>query len=100
MPEEPQGSKEARARALSPLVEVKNVWLPAPAIASWVGALIEECAGLPTATNDDQVDALSQALNRLILQPLLAGRDLGDGSGVVTMAGLNPAMASFGAYIQ
>ncbi|WP_435744929.1 phage terminase large subunit [Nocardioides sp. SYSU DS0663] len=73
VPEEPQGSKEARARAVSPLVEAKNVWLPAPAIAPWVGALIEECAGFPTATNDDQVDALSQGLNRLLLQPLLGG---------------------------
>lgn len=76
VPEEPQGSKEARARAVSPLVEGKNVWLPAPALAPWVGALIEECAGFPTATNDDQVDALTQALNRLLLQPLLAGDDL------------------------
>lgn len=73
VPEEPQGSKEARARAVSPLVEAKNVYLPAPGIAPWVGALIEECAGFPTATNDDQVDALTQALNRLVLQPLLGG---------------------------
>lgn len=76
VPEEPQGSKEARARAVSPLVEAGNVWLPAPGLAPWVGDLIEECAGFPTATNDDQVDALSQALNRLVLQPLLAGEDL------------------------
>lgn len=89
VPEEPQGSKEARARAVSPLVEAKNVWLPAPALAPWVGALIEECAGFPTATNDDQVDALSQALNRLILQPLLAGHDL------VTADDLDDELADF-----
>lgn len=71
VPEEPQGSKEARARAISPLVEAKNVYLPAPAMAPWVGGLIEECAGFPTATNDDQVDALTQALNRLVLQRFL-----------------------------
>src|SRR3546814_8380297 len=76
VPEEPQGSKEARARAVSPLAEAGNVWFPAPKLASWVGDRIGECAGFPTATNDDQVDALSQALNRLILQPLLAGEDL------------------------
>lgn len=76
VPEEPQGSKEARARAVSPLAEAGNVWFPAPKLAPWVGDLIEECAGFPTATNDDQVDCLSQALNRLILQPLLAGEDL------------------------
>lgn len=73
VPEEPQGSKEARASAVSPLVEAKNVWLPAAKLAPWVGGLIEECAGFPTATNDDQVDALTQALNRLVLQPLQTG---------------------------
>jgi predicted phage terminase large subunit-like protein len=78
VPEEPQGSKEARANAISPLVEGRNVYLPAATIpgCAWVGGLIEECAGFPNATNDDQVDALTQALNRLILQPLLLGDDL------------------------
>ena len=32
---------------------------------------IEEWAGFPNAANDDMVDAGSQALNRLLLQPLL-----------------------------
>lgn len=76
VPEEPQGSKVARAAAVSPLVESRNVWLPAPELAAWVGEFIEEHAGFPTAAHDDQVDAMSQALNRLILQPLLAGGDL------------------------
>jgi phage terminase large subunit-like protein len=31
----------------------------------WVQALVEECAAFPNASNDDQVDALSQALSRL-----------------------------------
>jgi predicted phage terminase large subunit-like protein len=78
VPEEPQGSKEARARAIAPLVEAGNVWVPASQVpgCAWVGDLLEECAGFPTATNDDQVDALTQALNRLVLQPFLAGDDL------------------------
>lgn len=76
VPEEPQGSKTARAAAVSPLVEAGNVHLPAPELAPWVGGFIDECAGFPTGTHDDQVDALSQALNRLVLQPLLAGDDL------------------------
>lgn len=77
VPEEPQGSKEARASAVAPLVEAGNVWLPQSSLpgCAWVGDLIEECAGFPTATNDDQVDALSQALNRLVLQPLLTDED-------------------------
>lgn len=73
VPEEPQGSKPARAAAISPLVEAGNVWLPAPELAPWVGLLIDEAAGFPNGAHDDQIDALSQALNRLILAPLLAG---------------------------
>lgn len=99
VPEEPQGSKFSRAAAVSPLVEAGNVWLPSPEIAPWVDEVIEEAAGFPTAAHDDDVDAMSQALNRLILQPLLAGQDLGDGSGLVTHADLDPEMAGFGSYI-
>lgn len=71
--EEPHGSKVARATAVSPLQEAGNVWLPAPELAPWVGDLIEEAAGFPNAAHDDQVDTLSQALNRLVLAPLLVG---------------------------
>lgn len=74
VPEEPQGGKEARAAAVSPLVEAGNVWLPSPELAPWVGGLIDEAAGFPTAAHDDQVDAMTQALNRLVLQPLLSGQ--------------------------
>lgn len=91
VPEEPQGSKEARASAVSPLIEAGNVHLPASHLegAAWVGGLIEECAGFPNATNDDQVDALTQALNRLVLQPLLQGEDL------VTEDDLDDELADF-----
>ena len=75
VPEEPQGSKTARAAAVAPLVEARNVWLPAPELAPWVGGLIDEAAGFPNAAHDDQVDAMSQGLNRLILQPLLPADD-------------------------
>jgi predicted phage terminase large subunit-like protein len=75
VPEEPHGSKEARASAVTPLVEAGNVWLPSPEIAPWIGDLVEEAAAFPTGAHDDQVDTLSQALNRLILAPLLAGQD-------------------------
>lgn len=73
VPEEPQGSKEARASAVAPLAEARNVWLPSVKIAPWVTDLIEEAAAFPNGSHDDQVDALTQALNRLVLQPLLAG---------------------------
>lgn len=78
VPEEPTGSKEARASAVSPLVEAKNVHLPSPELAPWVGDFIEEAAVFPNGKNDDQVDTATQALNRLILQPLLAGGDVLD----------------------
>jgi predicted phage terminase large subunit-like protein len=64
---QPEGSKVARASAISPFAEAGNVWLPAPELAPWVGELVEECASFPLSTNDDQVDALSQALSRLLL---------------------------------
>lgn len=95
VPEEPQGSKEARAAAVSPLVEAGNVWLPAPEIAPWVGELVDEAAGFPNAKHDDQVDSLSQALNRLILQPLLAGDDFGP----VHAEDVFDDMAMYGSYV-
>jgi len=62
---EPQGSKEARAAAVSPEVEAGNVYLPDPAIAPWIHDYIEELAAFPTGQYDDQVDATTQALLRL-----------------------------------
>lgn len=90
IPEVPQGSKVARASAVSPLVEARNVWLPRTA--PWVGGFIEEHAGFPSATNDDQVDGTSQALNRLVLQPLLDGD-------IFTAEDLYDEVAEFGAYV-
>lgn len=73
VPVEPHGSKVARASAVSPFVEARNVWLPSPELAPWVTDLIEEASAFPRGQHDDQVDALSQALNRLYLSPLLDG---------------------------
>src|SRR5713226_4774765 len=61
----PEGGKIARAHAVSPQVESGNIYLPHPAIAPWVEAFIEEAAAFPNGRNDDQVDAMTQALNRL-----------------------------------
>jgi predicted phage terminase large subunit-like protein len=66
IPVEPRGSKEARASAVSPLIEAGNVYLPSPAIAPWVNDFIEECSAFPNGANDDQVDAMSQALGRFM----------------------------------
>jgi len=61
----PEGGKIARAQAVSPQCESGNVYLPHPAVAPWVDGFIEECATFPNGRNDDQVDSMSQALNRL-----------------------------------
>jgi predicted phage terminase large subunit-like protein len=61
----PDGGKVARAQAVSPQVESGNVYLPHPAIAPWVEAFVEECATFPNGKYDDQVDQMTQALNRL-----------------------------------
>lgn len=62
----PRDSKAARVAAVSPFVEAGNVYLP-PTSTPWVSAFIEEAAGFPNASHDDQVDALSQAVSRLML---------------------------------
>lgn len=64
---EPRGSKLARASAVSPYVEAGNVFLPDPAVAPWVGAFVEECAGFPNGAHDDQVDMVTQGLDRLMV---------------------------------
>ncbi len=53
--------KVTRAHAASPFVEAGNVYLPENA--PWVGDFVEECAGFPNVTHDDQVDALTQLIN-------------------------------------
>jgi predicted phage terminase large subunit-like protein len=62
----PQGGKEARAAAIAPLFEAGNVWLPHPQQFPWVKTLVEELVNFPRAHNDDQVDALTQALTRMV----------------------------------
>jgi len=76
IPVEPEGSKVARAAAVSPLLEAGNVHVPAVELAPWVDELIEEAVGFPRSKHDDRVDAMSQALNRLLINPLLVDDDV------------------------
>ena len=62
---DPEGSKEARAYAVSPECESGNVFLPHPAVMPWVWDFIEECTAFPNGKYADQVDAATQALNKL-----------------------------------
>jgi predicted phage terminase large subunit-like protein len=65
IPIEPEeiGNKVARAWGVSPDIEAGNVWLPEGL--PWVHDFVEECASFPNGAFDDQVDAMSQALNYL-----------------------------------
>lgn len=65
IPVEPDGSKLARAHAVTSYWEAGNVWLPHPDLHPWVKELVAELTTFPASANDDQVDALTQALRRL-----------------------------------
>lgn len=65
IPVNPDKSKVARVNGISPDVEAGNVYLPDPSIAPWIGDFVEEFAAFPNGANDDQVDATTQALDRL-----------------------------------
>ncbi|WP_245599936.1 phage terminase large subunit [Paenibacillus harenae] len=59
----PEGGKVARVNAVSAYIESGNVYLPRT---SWTQDFVEEAASFPNGKNDDQVDAMSQALHRFI----------------------------------
>ena len=62
IPVEPEGSKIARANAVTGIVESGNVYLPK--YADFTGEFIEEHASFPNGINDDLVDSCTQFLNR------------------------------------
>lgn len=64
IPIEPQGGKVARVNAISPVIEQGRVYLPKYAM--FTKDFVDECAQFPNGSNDDQVDQMSQALNRMI----------------------------------
>lgn len=60
----PRGSKKVRAQAVAPMVEAGQVSLPSDR--AWTSDLLGELNGFPAGVqHDDQVDALTQALDRL-----------------------------------
>ena len=62
VPVEPDGSKTARAHAVTTLFEAGNVYFPSPEVAPWVRQLVAELTAFPAGAHDDQVDAMTQAL--------------------------------------
>lgn len=71
IPIEPDGSKLARAHAVTSYWEAGNVWIPHPDIAPWIKDYVGELTLFPAGANDDQVDGTTQALRRLY--PLFKG---------------------------
>jgi predicted phage terminase large subunit-like protein len=64
-PVQPDGSKTARAYAVTPLFEAGNVYVPNPAWREWSKDFTAEITSFPSAAHDDQVDAMTQALRDL-----------------------------------
>lgn len=65
IPVNPEGGKLVRAHAVSGDIESGNAFLPDKSLAPWVDDFVNECAAFPNSTYADQVDAMTQALNRL-----------------------------------
>lgn len=63
---QPIGSKMARVQAILGSIESGNIYLPKDK--RFTGDFVEECSSFPNGAHDDQVDCMSQALNRLIYQ--------------------------------
>ena len=80
IPVTPTESKEARASAIATLWEAHNVFLPSPEIAPWIRSFTDELLSFPAGAHDDQVDAMTQALQdlqhggRITLENILALR--------------------------
>ncbi|MBF0315598.1 MAG: phage terminase large subunit [Oligoflexia bacterium] len=60
----PKDPKVSRLNAVLPMIEAGNVFLPNPLTQPWVDDFILEVCRFPKAVHDDQVDAMTQYLNR------------------------------------
>ena len=64
VPVTPNGGKESRVNAVLPTIEAGKVWLPQ--YQAYSRDFVDSCAAFPNGEHDDDVDAMSQALNRMI----------------------------------
>lgn len=90
-PVSPRDPKEVRARAVTPEVESGHVYLPYPGDPGneWVNDALDELRDFPHGSQDDVVDALTQALSGL--------RD--EGHGMVTVPHQPPGTSPLAAAI-
>ena len=63
IPVNPEGGKVVRARAVEPIQESGNLYLPSPSIAPWVPDFVERARKFPNmgGDHDDEIDAMTQA---------------------------------------
>ncbi|MFI8595880.1 phage terminase large subunit [Rothia koreensis] len=78
IPVEPEGSKIARANAVSPYAFSRDIVLPDPALLPNVEELVEEAKSFPASSHDDTVDAMTQAVNQLLNHKLVDGPSIYD----------------------
>jgi predicted phage terminase large subunit-like protein len=66
IPRNPRGSKVERVLAVQPFLQSGNVYVPNPRYHPWVHEFLDECAAFPFYQTDDDVDAMTQALDYLL----------------------------------
>lgn len=80
LPVEPYGSKVARAYAVTSVFAAGNVYIPEDEVAHpWVPDYIAEMISFPAGSNDDQVDATTQAITYLKSHGLSVWESLANG---------------------
>lgn len=60
---EPEGGKVARAFAVQPTQEAGNIYLPDPSVDPKIETFLTEVSSFPNVPNDDETDAMTQAIN-------------------------------------
>jgi len=79
----PKGSKLARLEAVAPFFKSGSVRLPSTEKRGWITEYVSELTTFPSAPNDDQVDATSQALKYLLVDDQSSGWSMAMGGDVV-----------------
>lgn len=67
IPVVPKGDKVTRANVVVPFFEAGNVYLPHPKWQPWVREMLDEWTGFPNMEHDDEVDSMTQALSREVI---------------------------------
>jgi predicted phage terminase large subunit-like protein len=63
LPINPEGGKVPRAYAMQPEHEAGNIWVPDPTVDTGIEAFLSQAGNFPNVKNDDEVDAMTQAVN-------------------------------------